>query len=99
MNDVKQQIRKIIIETLNEQGPRSRPIYQIASDIRREWKNVNFAAKPYLNAMMQISSVADEYGADDGKSIVLYFLSNASSWRGPEAKRLKDELKAALKNA
>ena len=74
-------------------------VYQIAAEIKKLWKNVNFAAKPYLDAMMHIGSVADGYGADDGKSIVLYFLSNASSWRGPDAKRLKDELKAALKAA
>lgn len=95
----KQQIRNIVRETLNEQASRSRPVYQIASEIKKLWRDVDFAAKPYLDAMMQISSVADGYGADDGKNIVLYFLSNASSWRGPDAKRLKDELKAALKAA
>jgi len=60
---------------------------------------VNFNAKPYLDAMMQLSSVTDSYGLDDGDGIVRYFLSNASSWRGPDAKRLKDELKAALREA
>lgn len=60
---------------------------------------MNFDAKPYLDAMMHISSVTDSYGLDDGNGIVLYFLSNASSWRGPDAKRLKDELKAALRTA
>ena len=92
-----QKIRNIINETLNEQVATSRPIRQIALEIRRSWKNMNPAAKSYLDAMMQLNSVSDNYGADDGKSIVLYFLSNASSWRGPDAKRLKDELKAALK--
>jgi hypothetical protein len=30
---------------------------------------------------------------DTGKSIVLYFLSNAGTWRGETAKRVKAELK------
>jgi hypothetical protein len=92
-----QKIRSIINETLNEQATTPRPIRQIALEIKRSWKNVNPAAKPYLDAMMQLNSVSDDYGADDGESIVLYFLSNASGWRDPDAKRLKDELKAALK--
>jgi mitochondrial fission protein ELM1 len=38
--------------------------------------------------------LARKYSA---KSIVLYFLSNASSFRGPEAKRIKAELKGMCK--
>jgi len=30
---------------------------------------------------------------DNGKSVVLYFLSNASQWRGDKAKEIKKELK------
>lgn len=78
-----------------------RPIYQIASDIRKEWmkaKNgINYAAKPYLNALMSLSSLKDAYGMDSGREMVLYFLSNASSFRGDEAKSLKLELKQHLK--
>lgn len=93
------QIRKIVKHALSEQATRPRPVYEIADEITRLWKNVNFAAAPYLKAMRNISSVADTYGADDGRDIVLYFLSNADTWKGPEAKRLKDELKAAMKAA
>ena len=99
MKITENQIRNIVRETLNEQPTRSRPIYEIADEITRLWKNVNFAAVPYLKAMRNISSVADTYGADDGREIVLYFLSNADTWRGPDAKRLKDELKTAMKAA
>lgn len=95
----KQQVRKIVRETLAEGATRTRPVYEIASEIKKLWKNVDYSAKPYLDAMSQISSVADGYGADDGKNVVLYFLANATTWRGPDAKRLKDELKAALKAA
>ena len=34
---------------------------------------------------------------DDGGSIVLYFLSNATTWRGEDARRIKAELKSLLK--
>ena len=71
----------------------SRSISTIAYEIRKEWKNVNFAAKPYLEAMYQLNSIDDKYGFDDAKSIVLYFLSNAASFRGPKAKEIKAELK------
>ena len=32
----------------------------------------------------------------DGRSIVLYFLANAQQWRGPDARRIKAELKSML---
>jgi hypothetical protein len=58
---------------------------------------VNFAAKPYLDAMSSLGSINDQYGYDSAKSIVLYFLGNASSWRGEKAKEIKAELKAMCK--
>jgi hypothetical protein len=71
-----------------------RSIRSIALDIRREWIKVNYAAKPYLDAMMELNSINDKYGFDNARSIILYFLSNASSFRGERAKALKAELKA-----
>jgi hypothetical protein len=75
----------------------ARPLSEIASEIRRDWKNVYFGAVPYLEAMGTLDSVRDNYGADRGDSIVAYFLGNATGWRGPTAKRVKAELNAALK--
>jgi len=74
-----------------------RQLYEIASEIRKEWPNVNYAARPYLEAMRAFSSVNDAYGLDDGKTIVLYFLANAGTWRGEAAKRIKAELKEMTK--
>ena len=71
----------------------ARPICEIAQEIRKDWKTVNYGAKPYLDAMATLDSINDRYGIDSAKSIVLYFLSNASSWRGETAKRIKAELK------
>ena len=72
----------------------NRSIRSIALDIRKEWAKVNYAAKPYLDAMMELNSINDKYGFDNARSIILYFLSNASSFRGERAKALKAELKA-----
>lgn len=73
-----------------------RPLSAIAAEITASWKNVNFAAKPYMSAMRSLNGVDDNYGYDDARGIVLYFLSNASAWRGEDAKRIKAELKALL---
>ena len=75
----------------------TRPLHEIAREIRKDWKNVHFGAKPYLDAMVSLDSVNDNYGWDSGKTIVLYFLGNASTWRGETAKRIKAELKAMVK--
>ena len=71
-----------------------RPLHVIARDIYQAWPKVNYAAKPYLKAMREISSINDKFGYDDARSIILYFLSNAASFRGDKAKTLKLELKA-----
>jgi len=73
-----------------------RSLETIAREIRADWKNVYFGAVPYLQAMRSLGSVDDEFGYDDGRSIILYFLSNASTWRGPTAKAIKAELKSML---
>ena len=76
----------------------TRPLHEIAREIRKDWgAKVNFAAKPYLDAMATLNTIDDNYGWDSGKMIVLYFLGNASTWRGETAKRIKAELKAMVK--
>lgn len=75
----------------------ARPLYEIAHEIKSDWKKVNYAAVPYLDAMATLTNVSDKYICDSGESIVLYFLSNASSWRGEVAKRIKAELKEMVK--
>lgn len=74
-----------------------RTISAIAYEIRRLWPKVNYAAEPYLQAMFSLNDISDNYGCDTGKSVVLYFLCNATSWRGPDARRIKAELKALCK--
>lgn len=70
-----------------------RPIFEIAADVRATWPKVNYAAEPYLVAMEGLAGIDSMYGADHATSIVLYFLSNASTWRGADARRIKAELR------
>lgn len=75
----------------------ARPLYEIADDIKAHWKKISPHAEPYLQAMNHLSSIEDNYGYDEGIAVVLYFLSNATYWRGPDAKRIKAELNALVK--
>ena len=91
-------LRKIIkeeIKSIRIEG--NRPLHQIAREISQDWKKVNYAAKPYLEAMSTLDSIKDNYYMDSGLSIVAYFLSNASTWRGEKAKMIKKELKGMMK--
>ena len=76
-------------------------VSDIAREIQKEWGGqkggVNFAARPYLDAMRTLNSFDEHFGMDSGRSIGHYFLSNASQFRGPKAKALKAELKRRLK--
>lgn len=81
------------------EGSRSvqrRPLYEIHDEIVRNWKNVYFAAVPYLDAFRYLDKVTDSFMSESGRSVVTYFLSNAASWRGDVAKRVKAELRAML---
>ena len=68
----------------------------IAGEIRRDWRPMNEAARPYVDAMATLRSVDEAYYEDSGRSIVRYFLANAATWRGPEARRIKAELNRLL---
>ena len=74
----------------------TRPLYAIARDIRANWPNVNYAAKPYLDAMQSLQAVSDNYHYDTGESVVRYFLANATAWRGDKARAIKAELRALV---
>lgn len=80
------------MQTINK-----RPVYKIAEEILNDWAAPYFGARPYLAAMLTINNELENYGQDTAKSIILYFLSNASSYRGSKAKELKNELKTLIK--
>lgn len=79
----------------SEQIAQFRPLYVIAQEIRKTWPKVYFGAEPYLAAMECVDRITDYYGCDQAKDeIIPYFLANAGTWRGPDARRIKAELKA-----
>lgn len=77
-----------------------RPLHEIAHEIRVDWSaltangKVPVHADAYLRPMETLTAITDNYHLDSAKSVVLYFLSNASSYRGENARRLKAELKS-----
>lgn len=73
-----------------------RPLHIIAREISADWKKPYFGAVPYLDAMRALNSIRGEYYNDSAQSIVAYFLANAGTWRGDNARRIKAELKAML---
>ena len=71
----------------------ARPLYEIAREISNDWTKVYFGAVPYLEAMFTLNSIEEDYIFDSAKSVVIYFLSNATTWKGETARRVKAELK------
>lgn len=76
----------------------TRPLYTIAQEIAKDWQRPYFGAVPYVRALGELSSINDEYGCDTASSVVACFLSNAATWRGETARRVKKELHEMLKN-
>jgi hypothetical protein len=73
-------------------------LHAIAREIREDWARPYFGAVPYLDALASLGSIDGMYFYDTADSVVRYFLSNATTWRGPVARRVKAELKAMLKD-
>ncbi len=80
-------------KTLNERVT----VSEIAHAIAKDWKNISPYAKDYLNAMKEIRSVEDNYYADTAKSVIIYFLANANTYRGENARAYKALLKEMIK--
>ena len=73
-------------------------IAEIANFIKNDWKNISQHALVYLEPMTTLSNINQNYFEDDGKSIVRYFLANARSYRGENAKIVKKQLNKLLEN-
>jgi|TARA_R110002012_G_scaffold265956_1_gene449433 hypothetical protein len=89
----------------------NRKINEIANEIKSDWKKVNYFSRPYLNVMLYIDSIDEDYkndgenglyripyllGHNDAKSIVTNFLVSANDWHGENARRIKKELKEMI---
>lgn len=75
----------------------AKSLFGIAWIITADWTHPNFAAVPYMNAMIDLHDMDSTYGAASARDIVLYFLANAQTWRGPVARAVKAELNRRLK--
>lgn len=75
-----------------------RTFQQIATDIKSTWLNVYFGAVPYLEAMLELDTTDPDapYMFETARDMVIYFLANAQTFRGTDAKRLKAELKSMI---
>jgi len=83
-----------------------RSLHKIAADVLTEWGPKARApsappymlyAMPYVDAMLSLRSISDQYGLDDAEDIILRFLTNTASWRGDKARSIKNELNLHLK--
>jgi hypothetical protein len=72
-------------------------VSEIAHAIAKDWQNISPYAVDYLNAMKDIRSIKDSYYADSAHSVILYFLANAGTYRGENARTYKALLKDLLK--
>ena len=77
-----------------QQPVQSRFLWEIAEEIKADWVKPYFGAVPYIEAMSGLKWITDNFMLDSGRSVVLYFLGNANTWRGDTARRVKKELKA-----
>lgn len=77
---------------------KKRTFQQIARDVKSTWMNVYFGAAPYLEALLTLDTTDPEalYGVETAGDITRYFLANAQTFRGADARRLKAELKSML---
>jgi hypothetical protein len=72
-------------------------IYELAKIIKDDWGKVYISARPYLSVMERIVNIEDYYGAENGVSVIRYFLVNAGMWRGEKARKMKKYLNNLLK--
>lgn len=89
-------INDVLAQVIERTEKPDRMLYDIATEISKDWKKVYFGAVPYLEALHSLRTIHDSYGYDDAKTIVRYFLANANTWKGETARRIKAELKGML---
>lgn len=75
-----------------------RTFAEIIQEIRTLWSKPYFGAVPYLDALGTINSSEPDatYGYVTVRDIVPYLLANMQTFRGPDARRVKAELKSMI---
>ena len=76
-----------------------RTFADIAREIKTIWRKPYFGAVPYLDALEKINSTEKDapYLFETAGDLVPYLLANMSTFRGEDAKRIKNELKEMIK--
>lgn len=72
-------------------------VSELAKIVQKDWAKINPHAQHYLDAMLQINSIDDDYYFDSAKTVVNYFLANAQGWRGETARNVKARLNQLVK--
>lgn len=75
-----------------------RTFSQIAQEINALWPKPYFGAVPYLQALLVCDTTDPNagYWFEDVRTQVNYLLANMSTFRGPDARRIKAELKSMI---
>ena len=85
--------------SINDTTIGSETVADIALAIRSEWKTINPYASEYLKALEDIHTQGGGYYyADTVSSAILYFLSNATGYRGENAAYYKACLRVMAAN-
>ncbi len=75
----------------------SRPIHEIAKDIRKDWTKIDPRTNEYLKCLERMDRVNDMVGMEYGDMVVAHFLAFAAPrWRGEVARKIKAELNLVL---
>jgi hypothetical protein len=74
-----------------------RSLREIRRDITGHWKHPGWGPSDALWSMQFFDNIDEMHCGDQGRDVVKGFLSHAGNFRGPDAERLKAELKALLR--
>ncbi len=61
------------------------------------WENISTEAKPYVEALFNLSDFNDSFWYDSADTIITYFLMNSTNWKWDIAKKVKKALKRLIK--
>lgn len=76
---------------------RALPLHALARMCQRDWPRAYFGARPYIDALLGLTSLDEPYGCETARDVVVGLLANAQTWKGPIARAVKAELTRRLK--
>lgn len=83
---------------LNLTNMEKRTFSEIAAEIKKLWPKPYFGAVPYIQALYKCDTIDPKsyFYFDETGMIINYLLANMQTFRGPDARRIKAELKNML---